>query len=187
MPGCWLNAIKQNAKSKPKCACRSPLYWSGTSTTGKGASHLLSLLVLRWSFILKDYFCSLQTLQTDTNRQNYTNGEIIKSEVKEGSLTERTSKEQIPIRYVYSHLLAGLREGHARERRGKRLCVHLAARALQVVVLPGLSVGRLKTHSKTARHRISSLESLVARGGRGWQHWRKRVRQQAFLCFAKFF
>lgn len=43
------------------------------------------------------------------------------------------------------NLLAGLWKRHPRKRRGKSFCVHLATSPLQIVILPGLSVGRLKT------------------------------------------
>ena len=46
---------------------------------------------------------------------------------------------------VICNLLWSLREGHAREGRRQRLRVHLAARALQVVVLPLQRVRTLKT------------------------------------------
>lgn len=50
----------------------------------------------------------------------------------------------IHVLRVKESLLAGLGKCHACERGGQSLSVHLASRALQVIVLPDLRIGGLK-------------------------------------------
>lgn len=55
-------------------------------------------------------------------------------------------------------LLAGLWKSHAREGGGQSLSIHLTSRALQVIILPDLCIGGLKTQYTAAQHKpMSSL------------------------------
>lgn len=54
---------------------------------------------------------------------------------------------------IWGDLLAGLRKRHAGERRGQGLRIHLAAGALQIVVLPRLRIRRLKYTKLHTLHR----------------------------------